>query len=1044
MSYTVSLQRNPNLSIPQVNRSAKNEVQAAFGKSWWTGLAPEQCPGFNTEKQYLQCLPLLNLEICTRQDVLDYFNNTWTLTELLFASLKSESTYIRPPYHELRHPLMFYYGHPAVLYYNKMRLAGLFSAPVDLYLEKILETGVDEMSWDDMSKNEMQWPSVQAVHDYRKKIYDHVVNIIKTHPDLEPTPQRNLGPSHPLWSLFMGFEHEKIHFETSSVLIRELPLELVETPKYWAPLHPSAHQQTPTKPTAGKDFPVNEWVKVSGGNVEYGKKSSAPSYGWDNEYGSRTKTVKDFQVTSHLITNGEFYEFVSSLAYIDDNYWSQEGLQWRKFRNTKRPTFWVAHGPEGLHDYKLRTIFDIIDMPWSWPAEVNFHEAHAYLQWKQEKDRSPLVYRLLTEPEHVRLRGTMANDPVLQQASYKNSAEALRRYDFNFNFQYSSASPVNFYKENATGVTDLFGNVWQWAEDQFNPLDGFKVHPLYDDFSTPCFDGKHQMILGGSFISCGHEASKWARFHFRPHFFQHAGFRIAATLDGSADNASTKLKQSDNYVHQRRENVRDQMQAKDWWKNVQQPLELDEKTFNDLWTSTQNSILNFESKREQVPPMGTALDPATNDISKNFRLAYQSVKNFPERPDDYQKLLQTVIGELGPTGQQPGHPGYMAYVAGAGNAISNMAQAISQTLNQFTGHYSLAPGLVTIEMEALRWVLNMVGYPEKESSGIFTTGGSLATLSALSIARKTKLKGYDLSKARFYASNQAHHCAGKSLSVLGFPSEALALIPVNEKFQMNISELEKTIAADLSKGLQPICVIGTAGSTNTGAIDDLSALSTVAKKNNMWFHVDGAYGGFFLLSEAKKAPLKGLELSDSVVLDPHKSLSLPYGTGCLLIRDRSLMTYQYTGAPSYMPPSPGLEDEAGLRLDFADVSPELSRDFRGLRFWLPIKTLGIGPFQVNLEEKLELAKYLSQEIRNTQGLQLVTEPQLSIVNFKMTNGKTRDLLTLINKSQKFFLSACTLNNECVIRICLLGFRSHFDDVTELLQVIRNATKELGA
>ena len=133
MSYTVSLQRNPNLSIPQVNRSAKNEVQAAFGKSWWTGLAPEQCPGFNTEKQYLQCLPLLNLEICTRQDVLDYFNNTWTLTELLFASLKSESTYIRPPYHELRHPLMFYYGHPAVLYYNKMRLAGLFSAPVDLY-----------------------------------------------------------------------------------------------------------------------------------------------------------------------------------------------------------------------------------------------------------------------------------------------------------------------------------------------------------------------------------------------------------------------------------------------------------------------------------------------------------------------------------------------------------------------------------------------------------------------------------------------------------------------------------------------------------------------------------------------------------------------------------------------------------------------------------------------------------------------------------------------------------------------------------------------
>ncbi|QDK38419.1 5-histidylcysteine sulfoxide synthase [Bdellovibrio sp. NC01] len=1043
MSYTVSLQRNPNLSIPQIDRSSKNEVLESFGSSWWTGVAPEKCVGFNKEKNFLQALPLINLDICTRQDVIDYFNNSWTLTEVLFSSLKNESTYIRPPYHELRHPLMFYYGHPAVLYYNKMRLAGLFTEPVDLFLEKILETGVDEMSWDDMSKNEMAWPRIKEVHAYRKKVYDHVLNVIKTHPDLEPGPKRNLGPSSPLWSLFMGFEHEKIHFETSSVLIRELPLELVETPKYWVPMHPSAMLKTPVKPTPGKDYPENHWVKVPGGTVHYGKTPDVPSYGWDNEYGSRTKTVKDFEVTEQLISNGEYYEFVASGSYINDKYWGQEGLQWRKFRNTKRPTFWVAHGPEGLHDYKLRTIFEIIDMPWSWPAEVNYHEAQAYARWKQEKDNTKLIYRLITEPEHVRLRDA-GTDPVLQKQAYSDDGEALRVIPANFNFQYSTATPVNFYAANKLGVKDLFGNVWQWAEDQFNPLDGFKVHPLYDDFSTPCFDGKHQMILGGSFISCGHEASVWARFHFRPHFFQHSGFRLAATLDGSADNESTKLKQNGEYVHPRRQNVRDQMQQPDWWKHVDQPMEFDSVELKNLWNQTEEAILNFEMKRTEISPMGQALDPATNDVSKSFRIPYQAVKTFPERPDDFEKLLKTVIGEMAPMGQQPGHPGYMAYVAGAGNAISNMAQAIAQTLNQFTGHYSLAPGLVTLEAEALRWITNMIGYPE-QSGAFFTTGGSLATLSALSIARKTKMQGHDLSKVRFYASNQAHHCAGKALGILGFPKDALKLIPSNNEMQMDLKALEAAIAADKASGIQPLCVIGTAGSTNTGAIDSLPEISAIAKKNNMWFHVDGAYGGFFLLTEQGRNKLKGIELSDSVVLDPHKSLSLPYGTGCVLVRDRSLMTYDYQGAPSYMPPSPGLHDQVEARLDFADITPELSRDFRGLRFWLPIKTMGIGPFQLNLEEKLELAKYLATELKAIPSLTVITEPQLSIVNFKMKDTtKTRELLTRINQTNKIFLSACTLNNDVVIRVCLLGFKTHFAEVTALLTVIRSALKEMGA
>lgn len=572
--------RNPNLSIPQLNRRSENKVMQKFGSSWWTGIAPEQCVGFNKAKGSLQALPLLNLEICSRQDVQDYFDNTWTLTEVLFSSLKEESTYIRSPYHQLRHPLMFYYGHPAVLFLNKLRLAGLVENPVDLYLEKVLETGVDEMSWDDMSKNEMEWPTVSDVKDYRKKIYDIVAHIIKTHPDLDLEHRKknniNLNWNHPLWALFMGIEHEKIHFETSSVLIRELPIDLVETPKYWPELFCKSeailknyeNAQSNVKPIAGRSYPENAWVQVKGKTIEYGKDIQVPSYGWDNEYGVRKNKTSDFQVTKFLISNGEYYDFVASGAYQQDLYWEAEGQQWRKFRNTKRPTFWVAHGPEGLHDYKLRTIFEIIDMPWDWPVEVNYHEAKAYCNWKEEKDRKNkpsqnLKYRLITEAEFVTLRSDLESDSVLQKESYRTLE--TKKTEFNFNFSYASASPVNMHKS-SHDVYDLFGNVWQWAEDQFNPLDNFKVHPLYDDFSTPCFDGKHQMILGGSFMSCGHEASVNARFHFRPHFFQHAGFRMSSTLDGSEDNGAIRLVQHKEYIHPTRDNILNQMQDANWWK----------------------------------------------------------------------------------------------------------------------------------------------------------------------------------------------------------------------------------------------------------------------------------------------------------------------------------------------------------------------------------------------------------------------------------------------------------------------------------------------
>ncbi len=263
-----------------------------------------------------------------------------------------------------------------------------------------------------------------------------------------------------------------------------------------------------------------------------------PSYGWDNEYGRRETTIPSFQASRYLISNGEFHTFVTAGGYREPRYWSATGWEWRSFRNLKWPTFWVLDGPSGLHRYRLRTLFEVMDMPWDWPVEVNHHEAKAYCAWRAEQDGAS--YRLSSEAEHQALRPVrqpqaaalgVEVDPVMQF----DGASLARECGWNLNLAWSSSWPVTAGQPTEAGFHDVFGNVWQWQEDHFNPLPGAQVHPYYDDFSTPCYDGQHQMMLGGSWASTGDEASLWSRFHFRPHFFQHAGFRLVQSAgDGGA------------------------------------------------------------------------------------------------------------------------------------------------------------------------------------------------------------------------------------------------------------------------------------------------------------------------------------------------------------------------------------------------------------------------------------------------------------------------------------------------------------------------------
>jgi putative 4-mercaptohistidine N1-methyltranferase len=295
------------------------------------------------------------------------------------------------------------------------------------------------------------------------------------------------------------------------------------------------------------DYPTNKMIPVNSYVIDLGKPASFPSYGWDNEYGERTVNVPSFMASENMITNGEFWHFVADGGYRKKEFWCEDGWAWRTHRNLKWPFFWVPLGPAGSNEYSLRTIFENISMPWDWPVDCTYYEAKAYCRWKTEKNslENGKEYRLLTEAEHHVIRN---REHSLEAARKNISADRVMTlggdsFDkgitgSNMNLAFSSQNPVDYFHASHTGHRDTTGNAWEWTEDHFNPLRGFEVHHIYDDFSSPCFDGKHSMIVGGSFISTGDEASVFARFHFRPHFLQHSGFRL---VESDHDAPATHL-----------------------------------------------------------------------------------------------------------------------------------------------------------------------------------------------------------------------------------------------------------------------------------------------------------------------------------------------------------------------------------------------------------------------------------------------------------------------------------------------------------------------
>jgi 5-histidylcysteine sulfoxide synthase/putative 4-mercaptohistidine N1-methyltranferase len=446
----------------------------------------------------------------SREEIFAYFENGWALTELLFSGLASDEAYYERPPHQLRHPLVFYYAHPAALYVNKLRVAGLLDSAVNAEFESLFESGVDEMRWDNLHTDKSNvWPALDVVRAYRKQVFDLVREMIFNHPLLD-TARLPVTQASPMWALFMGFEHERIHFETSSVLMRELPIDRVRHPKQW----PAIAVRGPAAASSMLSVPTCD--------VVLGKAAADLTYGWDNEYGAETRRVSSFTASATLTSNADYLAFVQAGGYQTDRYWSREGLAWRKFGNTKKPTFWVSRGPDGSHQYALRTIFSEIELPLDWPVCVNHYEAKAYCAWRTEVEQCDSPYRLTTEGEHNAIRAGAEN---FESGSMLSGSE--------YGVRARTATDRGFH--------DVFGNVWQWTEDHFHPLPGAQPHRYYADFSTPCYDGEHYMMLGGSFVSAGDETNRSARFHFRPHFFQHAGFRIARSVEGNPTGSPKRL-----------------------------------------------------------------------------------------------------------------------------------------------------------------------------------------------------------------------------------------------------------------------------------------------------------------------------------------------------------------------------------------------------------------------------------------------------------------------------------------------------------------------
>lgn len=456
----------------------------------------------------------VNLTIGTieekREEIKKQFLQTYELDEKLFDLLKDKESLYQQP-NRLRHPLIFYYGHTATFFINKLALANIIKKRVNPKFESIFAIGVDEMSWDDLNSRHYTWPTYEETKAYRNEVKQIILDLIDT---LSFTMPINWDSS--MWIILMGIEHENIHIETSSVLLRELDIKFLKTEEIFS-----------YKNEALTTYPKNELLEVKGSTITLQKNRENPIYyGWDNEFSFHKAIIKDFQASKYLVSNGEFLEFVKEGGYNKPEFFSTEGKEWLDFTQAKHPYFWIKKEDS----YFLREINRVIPLALNYPVDINIYEAEAFCKYKSSK--LGFEVRLPSEDEYYALY------------NYTNAQEK----EANIGLIQFNQSSVDKYKFD--DFYDVIGNVWQWSLTPIYPFDDFIAHPIYDDFTTPTFDDRHALMKGGSFISLGNETLKEARYAFRKHFFQHAGFRYVKSINEYRTKLNDNVYETDELIAQ--------------------------------------------------------------------------------------------------------------------------------------------------------------------------------------------------------------------------------------------------------------------------------------------------------------------------------------------------------------------------------------------------------------------------------------------------------------------------------------------------------------
>jgi aromatic-L-amino-acid decarboxylase len=435
-----------------------------------------------------------------------------------------------------------------------------------------------------------------------------------------------------------------------------------------------------------------------------------------------------------------------------------------------------------------------------------------------------------------------------------------------------------------------------------------------------------------------------------------------------------------------------------------------------------------------------------HDLEDHEAVARSLAGPMPEHGTPLADALALLFDRAVPTSFNTAGPGYLAYIPGGGLLHAAVADFVADAVNRYTGVWLAAPGLVQLETNVLRWLASVVGYPDT-ALGILTSGGSLANFSAVVAARAERL-GERFLDGTLYVSDQVHHSVQKAARLAGFPSDAVRVVASDRHFRVRLDELDAAVRRDRATGRRPFLLVGSGGTTNTGAVDDLAALGDLAAREALWFHVDAAYGGFFALTERGRRALAGMERADSITLDPHKGLFLPYGTGALLVRDVATLRRSHATEGAYLPTM----QDADAFVDYCQISPELSRPFRGLRLWLPLQLLGTAAFRTALDEKLDLARAAADALRAMPGIEIVAEPALSTVAFRAvwpglgaaeTNARNRGLLDAVNRRRRVYLTGTTVNDRFLLRICVLSFRTHRDRMQQGLDDIREALGQVA-